>query len=330
MNIETRIDHNYHEIKSKRAEAWEECMPDKYIKYREKWVRNPKEHIVESVPIHLDIEATSKCNLLCTMCPRTEMIKNNTFWETKNFDFDLYKRIIDESAKKGLCSIKFNYLGEPLMNPKIIDMIEYAKDKKIIDVMFNTNATLLTEKMSYNLIRSGIDKIFFSFDSPYEEHYNNIRVNANYNKTLNNIKKFVEIRKIMKSLKPLTRVSMVKMDENEKEFEAFKDLFTPIVDVVAWVDYIEHNNNVSTNKCKLNNYIFCCPQLWQRMFIHPDGAVTVCCVDSARKLYMGNININKSVEEIWTGREYQKLRDLHSSGKINNIAVCSKCYLANT
>ena len=332
---ETKIDHNYHQLPSTQTSTWEDTLPPEYWEYRRKWEEYPKTHTVAAFPVHLDIEATSNCNLLCTMCPRTEMVEKGAFWKVKNFDFDLYTRLVDEGAEKGLCSIKFNYLGEPLMNPRLVEMIRYAKERGIVDVMFNTNATLLTERIARQLIESGLDKLFFSFDSPFREHYNEIRINANYDKTLRNIKRFMDIRRQMGSSKPFTRVSMVRMRENEHEWQAFKDLFEPIVDAVAWVDYIEHSSQsntfvkISTPIAHHNGKKFCCPQLWQRMFVHPDGVVTVCCVDSARALQVGNIH-GKTVEEIWNGPEYQKLRELHATGRIDEIPICSGCHLAQT
>ncbi len=343
--VETKIDHNYHQLKSEKTLRWEAILPPAYWEYRRKWETYPQEHRIGPFPVHLDIEATSNCNLLCTMCPRTDMVHEGTFWKVKNFDFDLFTRLIDEGSSKGLCSLKFNYLGEPLMNPRLIDMIRYAKEKGLVDAMFNTNATLLTEKTSRRLIESGLDKLFFSFDSPYRDHYNQIRVNANYDKVLRNIRRFHEIREALGSVTHFTRISMVRMKENEQEWEDFKNLFEPIVDAVAWVDYIEHNSQKGGGEKSLHRIEpmqkpletspihrdkkFCCPQLWQRMFVHPDGVVTVCCVDSARELTVGTIQ-DKTVEEIWNGPEYQKLRELHATGRIDEIPACAHCHLAMT
>ena len=350
--IETKVDHNYHQLPSDRDERWKSSLPPEYWAYRKRWEENPQNRVVEAFPVHLDIEATSSCNLKCIMCPRTEMVEEGTFWKVKNFDMDLYKRLIDEGAEKGLSSIKFNYLGEPLMNKRIVEMVRYAKERGIVDVMFNTNATTLTEKTARELIEAGLDKLFFSFDSPYREHYNEIRISADYDETLENIKRFMRIRKEMKSVRPFTRVSMVRMAENEHEWEDFKKLFEPIVDAVAYVDYIEHSNQKSTDSqlvqvqsapsaaapssaasssaaSNTDGPKFCCPQLWQRMFVHPDGVVTVCCVDSARSLQVGKIG-DRTVEEIWTGPEYTKLRELHQTGRIDEIPTCAKCHLART
>lgn len=333
--VETKVDHNYHELKNDNVSRWEATLPPAYWEYRKKWNEYPLQHTVERVPIHLDIEATSNCNLKCKMCPRTDMVEDGIFWEVRNFDFVLYKQIVTDAASKGLCSIKYNYLGEPLMNPRLVEMIRFAKEQGVVDVMFNTNASLLTERIARQLIESGLDKLFFSFDSPYRDHYNEIRVNAEYDKVLRNIKRFMQLREEMGSVKPFTRVSMVRMKENEEEWQAFKTLFEPIVDAVAYVDYVEHTNQKSKDGKALYNIApvktstkkFCCPQLWQRMFIHPDGVVSVCCVDAARTLKVGNIHQN-TVEEIWNGPQYQKLRELHASGRIDQIPICAQCHLA--
>lgn len=331
FDVEISVDQNFHQISNDKIKRWESILPPEYWEYRRKWEKYPKEYIVDSFPIHLDIEATNACNLNCIMCPRTDMIKKGTFWKIQMFDFDTYKHLIDEGVANGLCSVKYNYLGEPMLNKRLVEMIEYAKQAGVLDVMFNTNATLLDEKLSRRLIQSGLDKLFFSFDSPYSESFNRIRVGADYDKVLNNIKRFMKIREEMGSITPFTRVSMVLMKDNEGEWEAFRELFEPTVDAVAYVDYLDHSgqNNPERMLAPIGSRRkkFCCPQLWQRMFVHPDGVVTVCCIDALRELQVGNI-FEQSAQDIWHGEKYQKLRELHATGYIDEIPICARCPLA--
>lgn len=334
-NIEVLIDHNHKFFNEDKLKKWEISQGDDYLNYRKIWNDYPKKGFVDTVPIHLDIEASSACNMKCVMCPRTDMLLDGTFWKVENFNYEQYKKLIDETTKHGkLKSIKFQYLGEPLVNKKLIEMIKYAKSRGVVDVMFNTNAALLTEKKSIEVINSGVDKVFFSFDSPYREKYNKIRVGGDYDQVLNNIKNFMKIRNDLNKSKPLTRVQMVLMKDNKKEWEEFKKLFEPIVDTVAfgwWMDYNLNNKKEDfliedgTTKPK---GVFCCPQIWQRMFVHPDGVVTPCCFDAKRDLKMGNINDN-TVQEIWNGKKYTELRKLHKSGKFFENDICRNCALAN-
>ena len=332
LSVETPIDHNFHQTVNDKILRWESTLPAEYWEYRREWEENPKNRVVGPFPIHLDVDATSDCNLKCVMCPRTDLIADGTYWEVKDFDFDVYKRLIDEGVKNGLRSVKYNYISEPTMNRRLVEMIKYAKEAGVLDVMFNTNATLLTDRICRELIGSGLDKIFFSFDSPYKEQFNKIRVNANYDKVLRNIKRFMAVREEMGSVTPFTRVQMVRMQDTEGEWEAFQELFEPIVDSVAYVDYLDHTGQsneertvvpVGSRKAK-----FCCPQLWQRMFVHVDGIVTVCCVDAAREIQVGNIHEN-TASEIWQGEKYQQIRDLHANGRFDEIPTCARCPLAS-
>jgi radical SAM protein with 4Fe4S-binding SPASM domain len=331
FDIDVPVDHNFHQQANAKVLRWEATLPQKYWDYRQRWENDPKNRVLSKVPIHLDIEATSACNLRCIMCPRTDMIESGTFWKVQNFDLSLYRQLIDEGVEKGLCSLKFNYLGEPLMNPDLIEMIRYAKQAGVIDVMFNTNAALLTEEKSRQLIASGLDKLFFSFDSPRREDYNRIRIGADYDKVFENIKRFMAIRQEMNSIHPFTRVSMVLMKETEGVWEDFQAMFSPVVDAVAYVDYLDHAGQHNPERTLVplgsRKSRFCCPQLWQRMFVHPDGVVTPCCIDSARDLEMGNVK-QQSIEEIWLGERYQSLRELHAAGRFEESATCARCPLA--
>lgn len=331
FDIDTPIDHNFHQEETARLKRWEATLSDDYWAYRREWEERPQKRIVGDVPLHLDLEATSACNLLCTMCPRTEMMEQGTFWKVQAFEMDAYRRIIDEGAKAGLRSIKYNYLGEPLANPQLPDMVRYAKDAGLVDVMFNTNAALLTEERSRQLIDAGLDKLFFSFDSPNPEDYNRIRVGADYYEVLHNIRRFHEIREEMGSVTPFTRVSMVLMQENRDQWEAYRELFHPIVDAVAYVDYLDHSGMEKSDRTLVavgsRQKKFCCPQLWQRMFVHPDGVVTPCCIDAAREMQMGNVFEN-SLAEIWQGEAYQNLRAMHADGHFEQSPTCANCPLA--
>jgi radical SAM protein with 4Fe4S-binding SPASM domain len=311
-------------------------------------MKNTKIIVANGLKIHIDIEATSQCNLRCTMCARTKMIDRNEFWVEGRFPQEMFYKIIDECADKGLRSIKFQYLGEPLLNKKIHEMVKYCKNKGIIDVMYNTNAVALTEGVARKILDSGLDKIFFSFDSPYRDEYNQIRIDGDYDKVLKNIRNFIKMRNKLGLDKPVTRVSMIKLNESDGKYNDFVELFKDDVDGIASLDLMDHDlelkyidersmwNEVerkydeifSEDVSEKNNGKFCCPQLWQRMFVHPDGVVTPCCLDVTRSLKMGNVQEN-SVEEIWNGDKYKMLRKLHRTGNFESIEICKKCPLAN-
>ena len=323
------VNPTYHEIGySKHYAVWLDSKSDRYRDYRRKWTENPKNFINEGYPINLDIEASSACNLRCPMCPRTVM-NYNRVGETipsKHFDFELYKRIIDEAADIGVYAIKLNWQGEPLMNPRIVDMVGYAKEKGIEDVIMNTNATLLTDEMSHGLIKAGIDKIFFSFDAPDKETYEKIRVGAKFDEVLANIKRFHAIRKDLNCLGPATRASMVMLPGNETLLESYKALFREITDIVAYEDYIDFEKDYDILDGRMD-LRFACPHLWQRMIIGVEGEIGVCCYDHKASFTVGNIK-DTTIAAVWNSHKYDELRFHHQNFLWHQIEICSRCPLA--
>ncbi len=52
----------------KKYDTYDSEQTPGYKEYRRRWENNPKNHIVDAFPIHMDIESTSACNLKCITC----------------------------------------------------------------------------------------------------------------------------------------------------------------------------------------------------------------------------------------------------------------------
>ena len=69
---------------------------------------------------------------------------------SKKFAF----KIIDQASKLKVPSMKFNWRGEPLLNPALPEIIDYAKKSGVLETIINTNATKLNFEMSNKIIDS--------------------------------------------------------------------------------------------------------------------------------------------------------------------------------
>ena len=316
----------YREIRSKDLD-WINHRSDKYWDYRKKWVDYPKNLFLSDFPLHLDVETTNLCNLECPMCSRTVQIKEGTYVDIGTMGMDLYKKMIDEGAENGLCSLKLNFLGEPLSDPHIVERVKYAKDKGILDVMFNTNAALLDEKMSYKILEAGIDDVFFSFDSIDPSKYNKIRVGTDFDTVVNNIKNFVRIIKDEGYNHVQTRSSMVVLPGTTKqELEDYKNFWLPIVGIVGFDEWVDHSSQGENSEYSDYNPDFVCSQPYQRLFVMWDGVSIPCCLDVKRAYSLGNAN-DLTLKEIWHGEKLNKMRDIHLNGDYREIDMCKTCYI---
>jgi radical SAM protein with 4Fe4S-binding SPASM domain len=233
--------------------------------------------------------------------------------------------IIDQCAENGVKAIKLQYLGEPLMHKDIVFQVEYAKKKGIIDVMFNTNAVLLTPELGAQLLEAGIDKVFISFDAVNPKLYMQQRVGATMGKVIDNIYAFIEQRN---KFYPKThiRLSMVMYDDPiwKRQFEAMKVMWDGLVDSLGYGVFNERNPDKKHEYEKVDG--FSCEQLFQRMFLKCNGNVTVCCVDDQDEYVVGNWKEQRLID-IWNSPKYKAIRDAHKNGNYYDIPMCRKCFL---
>lgn len=318
----------YSEIRSTDCD-WPNYRPKEYAEYRRKWSEYPKKLEFPEFPLCIDIETTNVCNLLCPMCSRTIQMEDNSYVDIGTMSMELYKKIIDEGEKYGLYSVKLNFLGEPLSDRYIVERVKYAKDHGVIDVMFNTNASLLNKEMSHKLLEAGLDSIFFSVDGINPDTFNKIRIGTKYEIVVENIKNFMKIKNDGNYNHVQTRISMTMLPGLEKEVGPFEKFWLPITKQVGfgeWVDHSIKNKNEKTNPHSEYNPNFVCPQPFQRIFVMYDGICVPCCLDVDRGYVLGDAN-KKSIKEIWFDEPITKMREAQKKSRYMDIAMCSSCYL---
>ena len=319
--------YSHYQIVKKNINANYRNLPD-YKEYRKLWRDTAVKHVATEFPLHLDIEVTSYCNLACPMCPRTHRVALGK-WKNKMMKFETFKKIIDEGTEKGLKAINLNNFGESFFNKKLVEMIEYAKSKGVLDVMLHTNGTVMDEILAERIINSGLDRIIFSLDSITKEIYEKIRIGAKFEDTIKNVKMFYKVREKICKYKPVIRVSMVRMKENDHEANKFEKFWGPYADEVTYTDY-RNQDGLDTadryTKFKKENKSYSCPALWQRLTINATGEVTACCRDAGKRLTLGKINDeNKSLTNIWNGDKLKESRNLHENKQAYLIDACNGC-----
>lgn len=278
------------------------------------WFTYPQYFTVKQFPLQLDIELNTTCNIRCKKC-----FHSNEFIEPQRMQMELVKKLIREGSYKGLESIKLQYRGEPLMYNGLCEIIRYAKQWEINEVMFNSNGTLLTQDLAKELVDSGLDKIIFSIDSYKKKVYEDLHRGASFDSVIANIIYLKVHRTVQRRIKPIIRIQQVIQDENIKEGEKYVEFFKTIADQVAIEEYIDYSN---TESIHLTMKDWACPQLWQRLFIWADGSVHPCC--SLTSMSVGNIHKN-TIEEIWSSIEMKTIRDFHKRGDSHAILMCLEC-----
>jgi radical SAM protein with 4Fe4S-binding SPASM domain len=281
------------------------------------------------MPSKLWIETTSRCNLTCGLCINKDVPSN----QKKDMDINLYKKIIDE-ASGTIYDINLFHRGEPLLHPRIADMILYAA-KKNIKTRLHTNATLLDEKLSRKIILSGLDIISFSFDGYTKEEYERNRVGADYKITMENIRGFLKIKKELGAKKPITLIQIIEPvsfknnDERQEQRTLFlKDFDNHPPDRIVtrkphnWGGLLGSSINGSSNSSGSKRNV--CTFPWYALTIFFDGKVYPCPQDFMGKIPIGDLK-KDSIKEIFNGQEIRRLRKMFKSKEVIKSLPCSDC-----
>ncbi len=114
------------------------------------------------------IEVTNRCNLLCKTCPRTFFDRE----PLKTLTYEEFVRIAEQFPEMRRASL--HGIGEPLLNKELSQIIKYLKGRDI-EVIINSNGTLLTPTWQEALVESGLDEYRCSIDGAKPETYARIR-----------------------------------------------------------------------------------------------------------------------------------------------------------
>lgn len=279
---------------------------------------------VNYYPPEIFIEPTNHCNLKCVFCPQHKGLTR----EKGFMDWDLYKKIIDEVKNKAQ-QVSLFVGGESLLHKDIFKMIEYASSAKL-KTRLHSNGALLTENGSRLLIEAGLSELSFSFDGPNKERYETTRIGGSYEKTLRNIKSFLEIKRKLNS-KIYTIIQVVSLpgeDENKlieelnNLFEIKPDLFniTPVHSYAGVYECFLRGKQTLGH----DEYYFPCSLIYNRVSIGWNGDMLGCCMDMNGKYIIGNVKEQRIID-LWNNEKMLFLRKALVEKRYKEIEMCRAC-----
>ncbi len=294
----------------------------RYLRYRYKYKVYPRERIVEDYPPCVQIEPSAACNYRCIMCYQTDKsFTDPSAGHMSMMSLELFKSAVDQLH--GRCeAVTLASRGEPLMNPRIKEMLAHAAGR-FLGLKVNTNAFFLDEALSHALLSADVSTLVFSADAADEELYEKIRVRGKFKRIVENITLFREIQaKHYPRSRTITRVSGVKLNDDQK-IEDMSKHWGRLVDQVAFVNYQPWETSYSN---PANDIVEPCTDLWRRMFLWSDGRVNPCDYDYKSTLCVGNAN-ERPLLDIWNGEKYEALRRDHLEKRRSKRSPCHQCVI---
>jgi radical SAM protein with 4Fe4S-binding SPASM domain len=131
-------------------------------------------------------------------------------------------------------------LGEPLLAPDLLRMVEYAAGRGI-DVGFNTNGTLLTRAASERLIRARLAWLCVSLDGATAETYEGVRDGSDFRRVRRNVVALVETKRRLGAEAPELSLVFVAMRRNVHELPELVRLAADWGLPKLWVQNLSHS-----------------------------------------------------------------------------------------
>jgi radical SAM protein with 4Fe4S-binding SPASM domain len=278
-----------------------------------------KQSVLSGLPVEYIVETTAKCNLYCPMCPR------ETHAQPKEDMTDrIFERLVSESGRTAEHMMLIG-LGEPLLDRKIFDRIEYC-GRHNISTLLSTNGTLLDATAAERLLNTSLEHVTLSFDGATKESFEFYRKGARFERVRDNFVEFARM-KHQRGAKLQVVVQMVRMDRNAGEVEDFARFWSQVPGVDQ-VRIKEDETNLMQPEAGHGgeDWKHPCHYLWRGpMYVKHNGDVYPCCqsymLDGAP---VGNAG-EHPLPEIWNSAEMQRMRRLHVEGRSGEIDICSRC-----
>ncbi|MFP3041949.1 radical SAM protein [Treponema primitia] len=286
-------------------------------------------------PFIINIDPSDICNFQCKFCPTgdRELMKNTAKRGRGVMDFEFYKKLIDDIGEfeDKVKVIRLYKDGEPLLNPHFANMVKYAKESGCCDrVDTTTNASLLTPELSKNIIDAGLDRINISVEGVNEAQYADFsQYKIDFKKFVDNIRYFYEHRK---QCEMIVKINGDILTESEKQ--QFYDIFGDIADGVFIESIMDCWPAFEQKKVEINktrgvygqaiNEVQVCPYVFYCLNINSDGTYSLCFLDWARKMLLGNAG-TRTPKQIWNSSELREYQSMFLRKERKSHLICTDC-----
>lgn len=259
------------------------------------------------------VEISNVCNLKCRFCPPLQR-------EPRVMSTQEFERVCAEACKY-TDYIYLHLMGEPLLHPKLSELMQIAKSYQL-SVQITTNGTLIAEKAEVLLNEPALRQVNFSLSS-YEANDKHLGLKT-YLMPIIDFAKQTSI-----AGRPYVSMRLWNMDTEQIKgentlnglfFQILNEAFALTDDLQTYME--EHLSRqlmpgVYLNKAEkfkwpdesqkaFGDHLFCYG-LKDHIGILADGTVVPCCLDHAGTIALGNV-LKQDLEDIIHSDRAQKMK----------------------
>jgi MoaA/NifB/PqqE/SkfB family radical SAM enzyme len=284
------------------------------------------------IPRRVVIETIFGCNAACGMC----VINHPTERPKGIMPMDKFRDLIDRLApyRESVELFDLFGLGEPLIDPHIVDRIAYVKAAGFRNLSFSTNAHLLSAERAAALLKVGLDTVIFSIDGFSRETHEAVRIRTDYERVVGNCTEMIRQRDAG-GFNTRFVVRFVRQPRNAHEWEDYRRFWLGVIsldkrdvliryDVHNWSDQVDGTVENQDWRDPVID-IEPCHHIYEKLVILANGAVALCFEDILKAQFRFGNAFEDDPIDIFNSARFHKIRKLHSAGKRCNLGICSGC-----
>ncbi len=287
-----------------------------------------------ATPFSLLIDPSNGCNFRCVFCATgdPELLKR-VGRPRGSMKFDLFRKIVDDLAAfdAPLKSVHLYKDGEPLVNPRVDDMVHLLKARGVArHVEMTTNGSLLTAERADALLAGGLDAMRVSVYGASDAMYQRVtRKFSSFQTIVDNVA-YLHRRKTELGRPFHLHCKIIHVDLTAEERQRFIDSFAPISDSL----YVHplHGQSLADGSgfaAAPDAGRRVCSEPFLKLAINMNGAVSVCCADWSMATIVGNV-AEEALVDIWNGERLRAFRLTHLEGRRDSIPACRDCGYVQT
>jgi radical SAM protein with 4Fe4S-binding SPASM domain len=281
----------------------------------------------------INLEFSSACNLRCKFCA-LDHNKPKIYMSLEVLD-KVFRDLLHDERFSNVTTINLHNGGETLMHPHRLRLFQRiaafkglfrVKGKPFPRIVLLTNGMLLRENLSREILKMHVvDEVGFSLDGGSPEAFEDMRVNAKWEKFARNVEDFVDLRNeidpkvqtfgvcIVPRPHSLSdawmdpRFQRIARELDSVEFRRLHD----------WGGKVEIDGKAEVNKKG-------CDLLVKQLVVLPTGDVTICCNDLNAEGVVGNI-LDKPLYEIYKSQKRLEYLHLMKNSRKDEIDLCREC-----
>jgi len=268
--------------------------------------------------VQLQLETVAYCNAACVFCPYPTMTRQRGV-----MPMPLYARIIDQAAEiPRIDKITLTGLGEPLLDPKVVARVDYARFRKpSAEIDLYTNGSFLKPAVVDALSEAGLSTLYVSLNAANASKREQIMRLKDYHEVVGYIEYARAHGKFRTIVKAVMEKDLIEQDEAEEFLARWGG---PLQLGGNAFMHLEGNWAGEMGRPMRVLPTTACYRALDQIMVLWDGRVSLCCFDGEGQVIFGDLN-EQTIKEVFDGEKAWAYRLAHAEGRRAELELCRTC-----